>query len=209
MAEKLKVNPTRMELLKLKRKLKTAERGHKLLKEKRDGLMKQFMTLIKETLAARESVEGGLSEAFQSFVFATADYGPDHMEQAMSWPTKTISLEAKTKNVMSVYIPEFTYSEEGHHESYSLFTTSGQIDTALETFSNTLPDMLKLASLEHSARLLAIEIEKTRRRVNALEHVYIPQMQVTIKYIESKLGEQERGALVTLMKVKDMIEAKQ
>jgi len=204
---KLNVNPTRMELLKLKRKIKTAERGHKLLKEKRDGLMKQFMAIIREAKSVREKIEQSLGDAFSRFLLATGDLPQQALHEALGWPSKKISLEAETKNVMSVHIPQFTYTEEGDHFCYSLVSTPADIDDALETFSQTVKDMVQLAEIEHSARLLAVEIEKTRRRVNALEHVFIPQMQETIKYISAKLTEQERGALVTLMKVRDLIDA--
>ena len=204
---KLNVNPTRMELLKLKRRLQTAERGYKLLKDKRDGLMKEFMVIIKEARDYRCKVEEKLGSAFLSFTFASADMRREMMEQALAMPSKKVSLEAKTKNVMSVNIPEFFYKEEGSHLCYSLLSTASDLDTSLATFSDTLADMVKLAGIEHSARLLAFEIEKTRRRVNALEYVFIPNIQETIKYIESKLAEQERGVLITLMKVKEKITA--
>ncbi len=202
----LNVNPTRQELLKLKRKEKMAVRGHKLLKEKRDGLMKQFMGIIREAKELRKQMEETLGEAFKSFVFASADMRPEVMQEALALPAKKISLQSETKNVMSVNIPQFSYKEEGGFLSYSLGTTASDLDESLEIFSKALQDMIKLAEIEHSAKLLAEEIEKTRRRVNALEHVAIPQIQETIKYIEAKLNEQERGTIVTLMKVKDIIE---
>ncbi len=203
----LNVNPTRMELLKLRRKLKTAKRGHKLLKDKRDGLMKHFMIIIKSARAYREKVENSLGAAFKSFLFAASLMSEKSLHEALSWPTKNISLSAKKKNVMSVLIPEFSYKEAGNHFCYSLASTPSDIDSSLDTFAESLQDMVKLAEIEHSAKLLAIEIEKTRRRVNALEYVFIPQIEDTISYIEAKLSELERGALVTLMKVKEIITA--
>lgn len=203
---RLNVNPTRQEFLRLKKQSKMAVRGHKLLKEKRDGLMKQFMGIIREAKTLRKSVESQLGEAFQSFVFASADMDYKAMEEALSMPAKKISLQSETKNVMSVNIPQFTYKEEGDFLAYSLGTTASDLDSSLETFNIALKDMIKLAEIEHSAKLLAEEIEKTRRRVNALEYVFIPQQQETIKYILAKLNEQERGTIVTLMKVKDIIE---
>lgn len=202
----LNVNPTRQELLKLKRKEKMAVRGHKLLKEKRDGLMKQFMAIIREAKALRQTMEDTVGEAFKSFVFASADMRPEAMEEALAMPAKKITLQSETKNVMSVNIPQFKYKEEGGFLSYSLGTTASDLDESLEAFNKALEDMIKLAEIEHSAKLLAEEIEKTRRRVNALEYVFIPQIQETTKYIEAKLNEQERGNIVTLMKVKDIIE---
>jgi len=128
------------------------------------------------------------------------------MEEALLVPTKTVSLEAQTKNVMGVEVPLFEYQEEGDFLTYDLATTSTSLDKGLQTFSDALKTMVKLAQVEHSAKLLAEEIEKTRRRVNALEYVFIPDMQETIKYIRSKLAEQERGTLITLMKVKELLE---
>jgi len=186
-----------------------ASRGHKLLKEKRDGLMKQFMETIREAKALRKTMEDTLGEAFKSFVFASADMRPEAMQEALAMPAKKITLESETKNVMSVNIPIFTYKEEGGFLSYSLGTTAADLDDSLRTFSDALQDMIKLAQIEHSAKLLAEEIEKTRRRVNALEYVFIPQIEETIKYIQSKLNEQERGTVVTLMKVKDILEAQE
>jgi len=206
---RLNVNPTRQEFLKLKKKLKMASRGHKLLKEKRDGLMKQFMETIREAKALRKTREDTLGEAFKSFVFASADMRPEAMQEALAMPAKKITLESETKNVMSVNIPIFTYKEKGGFLSYSLGTTAADLDDSLRTFSDALQDMIKLAQIEHSAKLLAEEIEKTRRRVNALEYVFIPQIEETIKYIQSKLNEQERGTVVTLMKVKDILEAQE
>lgn len=207
MANKLNVNPTRQELLKLKVKLKTAKRGHKLLKEKRDGLMKEFMDIIREAKDLRERVEGTLGEGFRYFVFASAQMRPSEVRESIMWPGMKTSLSASTKNVMSVEIPRFEYKEEGDWLCYSLSTTTAALDTSLEIFASALKDMVKLAEIEHSAKLMAEEIEKTRRRVNALEYVFIPDMVETVKYIESKLNEQERGALVALMAIKDIIAA--
>lgn len=206
MANKLNVNPTRQELLKLKVKLKTAKRGHKLLKEKRDGLMKSFMEIIREAKDLRQQVEEELGQGFFSFVFFSAKMRQSVIKEALMVSTKKVSLEAKTKNVMGVEVPIFNYQEEGKFLAYDLATTSTSIDRALEIFSKALQTMVKLAEIEHSAKLLAEEIEKTRRRVNALEYVFIPDMEETLKYIQDKLNEQERGTLITLMKVKQMIE---
>jgi len=191
-----------MELIRLKAKLKVARRGHKLLKEKRDGLMKEFMGIIREAKEVRGRVESKMAEGFRAFLVAAADMRPEVLETALLWPAKKISLEVKTKNVMSVITPEFSYKEEGDFVCYSLATTSSGLDTSLRIFSDSLADIVKLAQIEHSARLLAAEIEKTRRRVNALEYVFIPEMEKNIKSISSKLDEQERSALVSLMRVK-------
>ena len=205
MANKLNVNPTRQELLKLKVKIKTAQRGHKLLKEKRDGLMKNFMAIIREAKDLRLKIEEELGQGFFSFIFFAAKMRQSVIDEALLVPSKKVSLEAETKNVMGVEVPEFKYQEEGDFLAYDLATTSTSLDRALETFSNALKTMVKLAEIEHSARLMATEIEKTRRRVNALEYVFIPDMAETIKYITSKLNEQERATIITLMKVKDII----
>jgi len=206
MSNKLNVNPTRQEFLKLKIKLKTAQRGHKLLKEKRDGLMKNFMAIVREAKDLRETIEKELGQGFFSLIFASGKMRRSEMEEALLVPTKTVSLEAQTKNVMGVEVPLFEYQEEGDFLSYDLATTSTSLDKGLQTFSDALKTMVQLAQVEHSAKLLAEEIEKTRRRVNALEYVFIPDMQETIKYIRSKLAERERGTLITLMKVKELIE---
>jgi len=204
-ANKLNVNPTRQELLKLKTKLKTAQRGHKLLKEKRDGLMKSFMAIIRQAKTLREQIEQDLGKGFFSYVYFSAKIPLSVINESLAVSTKKVSLEAKTKNVMGTEVPEFIYQEQGDFMCYDLVTTSTSLDKALITFSAALKTMVKLAEIEHSAKLLAAEIEKTRRRVNALEYVYIPDMVETIKYITSKLNEQERGTIITLMKVKEMI----
>lgn len=195
-----------MELLRLKRKLKTAQRGHKLLKEKRDGLMKEFMVIIRQAKETRQNIETVLGDAFKAFLFAKADIGQETIEEALMAPTKNVTLTASEKNIMSVKIPEFELQEKGNHFCYSFLSTTSDVDYSLKTFSKSLKDLVKLAGIEHSARLLSREIEKTRRRVNALEYVFIPEMQVTSRYIESKLAERERSEKVVLMKVKDIIE---
>jgi len=203
---KSNIKPTRMELLRLKRKLKTARRGHKLLKEKRDGLMKEFMAIVQKAKAKREKVENILGTAFKSFLFAKANLGTEAVKEALMIPSKKISLDAEEKNIMSVHIPKFNLSESGTYCCYSVLSTNSEIDCSLKSFSQALKGIIELAEIEHSARLLAVEIEKTRRRVNALEYVFIPQMKETANYIESKLEERERSEKVVLMKVKDIIE---
>jgi len=209
---RLNVNPTRMELLQLKKKLATAKRGHKLLKEKRDGLMKEFLKIIKEAKALREKIDKELNIAFKEFIFASADMRPEAMEEALAYPAQEIILEASKKNVMSVEIPIFKYhtkgtitGKENEFLCYSLATTHSGLDSSLKIFSQTLSDMIKLAEIEHGASLLAAEIEKTRRRVNALEYIFIPNNEETIKYISAKLNEQERSSITSLMRVKEII----
>ncbi|HOX96830.1 MAG TPA: V-type ATP synthase subunit D [bacterium] len=207
MATRLNVNPTKQELLKLKLKLKTAQRGHKLLKEKRDGLLKHFMAVIKQARDLRNNVEQDLAKGFRSYLVAAAQMNPEFLENALLGSERKVSLRANIKNVMSVNIPEFAYEESGDFLSYSATFTSASLDQAISSFANNLKDIVSLAQIEHSAKLLAAEIEKTRRRVNALEYVSIPNIMETIKYIQSKLNEQERGTLITLMKVKAKLEA--
>ncbi|MCR4891050.1 MAG: V-type ATP synthase subunit D [Lachnospiraceae bacterium] len=208
MAQK-QVNATRMELTRLKRKLVTAKRGHKLLKDKRDELMRQFLNLVRENMALREKVEKGIKAANQNFVLAGASMSAEAVQVAFMAPKQEVQLETGTRNVMSVDIPVFTYktrtSDANDIYSYGLAFTSSDLDDAVKSLSDILPDMLKLAESEKSCQLMAAEIEKTRRRVNALEHVMIPNMQASIKYITMKLDENERSTQIRLMKVKDMM----
>lgn len=203
------VNPTRMELTRLKKKLVTAMRGHKLLKDKRDELMRQFLDLVRENKELREKVERGIEEANKNFVLARASMSDEVLNAALLAPKQEVSLELSTRNVMSVDIPVLDYktrtSDENDIYSYGFAFTSSDLDDAVKSLSDLLPDMLRLAEVEKSCELMASEIEKTRRRVNALEHVMIPQTQENIKYITMKLDENERSTQIRLMKVKDMM----
>lgn len=203
------VNPTRMELTRLKRKLATATKGHKLLKDKRDELMRQFLELVRENKTLRESVEAGIEVANKNFVLAKAGMSGEVINVSLMAPKQEVFLETSSKNVMSVEIPLFDYktrtSDANDIYSYGLAFTSSDLDAAVKSLADVLPDMLKLAEREKSCQLMAIEIEKTRRRVNALEHVMIPEMQENIKYIKMKLDENERSTQIRLMKVKDMM----
>ncbi len=203
------VNPTRMELTRLKKKLTTALRGHKLLKDKRDELMRQFLDLVRENKVLRKRVEDSLEVSNKRFMLARAAMQDEALNTALLAPKQEVFLECGTKNVMSVEIPQFTYKtrtpNEGDIFSYGFAFTSGELDEAVEALSKILPDLLKLAETEKSCQLLATEIEKTRRRVNALEHVMIPELQENIKYITMKLDENERSTQIRLMKVKDMM----
>jgi V/A-type H+-transporting ATPase subunit D len=206
---KLAVNPTRMELTRLKGRLKTARRGHKLLKDKRDELMKQFLEIVKQNRALRIKVEEALIRAGKSFTVASAAMSPEFLEEALLYPKQSVALEFDYKNIMSVNVPvyEFKTSNEDPSEiyPYGFATTLGELDDAVLALSEILPDLLQLAQIEKSVQLLSQEIEKTRRRVNALEYVMIPQLEETIRYIVMKLDENERGNLSRLMKVKDMM----
>ena len=203
------VNPTRMELTKQKKKLATATRGHKLLKDKRDELMRQFLDLVRENKALREKVEAGLQASNKNFVLARAATSDQVLNTALLAPKQEVWLEAETRNVMSVDIPVFKAktrsADEGDMYSYGFAFTSSDLDGAVKSLQDLLPDMLKLAEVEKSCQLMAAEIEKTRRRVNALEHVMIPAAQANIKYITMKLDENERSTQIRLMKVKDMM----
>lgn len=203
------VNPTRMELSRLKKKLVTAVRGHKLLKDKRDELMRQFLELVRQNKALREQVERGIHAANQNFMLARSATDAQVLDVALMAPKQQVFLEAGDRNIMSVEVPVFSYqtrtSDANDIYSYGFAFTSADLDDAVLSLSEVLPQMLKLAEVEKSCQLMAAEIEKTRRRVNALEHVMIPEMQATIKYITMKLDENERSTQIRLMKVKDMM----
>ena len=202
------VNPTRMELTRLKKKLTTAVKGHKLLKDKRDELMRQFLDLVRENMELRRKVEAGISSANKNFVIAKAGMSEEILHAALMAPKQGVYLEAGKKNVMSVDIPVFQYktrtADENDIYSYGFAFTSSDLDGAVKSLADILPDMLHLSEVEKACQLMASEIEKTRRRVNALEHVIIPETQESIKYITMKLDENERSTQIRLMKVKDM-----
>lgn len=203
------VTPTRMELTKQKKKLVTAVRGHKLLKDKRDELMRQFLDLVRYNMELRQQVEKGIREANRNFVVAKAGMSGPALKSALMVPKQEVSLAVSEKNVMSVNIPVFDChtrtSDPNDIYSYGFAFTSSDLDGAVKSLADVLPDMLKLAEVEKSCQLMASEIEKTRRRVNALEHVIIPEAQKNIKYITMKLDENERSSQIRLMKVKDMM----
>lgn len=205
----MNVNPTRMQLTKLKKQLTTAVRGHKMLKDKRDELMRQFLDLVRETKDLREKVESELESSNNHFVNASAVMSKEALDASLMSPKQQINIETKSKNVMSVEIPEFTSSartsDSGDIFPYGFAFTSFELDDAIVSLNNVLPDLIKLAQYEKSCELMSAEIEKTRRRVNSLEHVMIPRYQDTIKYISMKLEENDRSSRTRLMKVKDML----
>ncbi len=203
----LRVNPTRMELKKLQARYNTARRGHKLLKDKRDELMRQFLLVVKEYKELRLKVDAALSEVYGSFSVAGAVMGRREMHEALMLPVREGKLDIQTKNMMSVNVPVFRFSTHttGNNVNYGFAFTSGELDASIGELAEVLPDMVKLAEIEKSAQLLAEEIERTRRRVNALEHIMIPQYLAAIKKIKMKLDENERGNITRLMKVKDMM----
>lgn len=205
----LNVNPTRMELTNLKRKLTTARRGHKLLKDKRDELMRRFLELVRENKALRVEVENEIKKANFAMETARSTMSDKALDVALMLPTQEMSLEVTEKNVMSVMIPvfdvKFRTADENDIYSYGFALTPGELDDAVKAYSDAMPKLLKLAEIEKSCQLMASEIEKTRRRVNALEHVMIPQYEETIRFITMKLDENERSTTTRLMKVKDMM----
>ncbi len=203
------VNPTRMELTRQKKKLITATRGHKLLKDKRDELMRRFLDMVRVNKTLREKVEKSIKEANNNFVLARAGMSDEILNVALLMPKQEVYLETDTKNVMSVNIPVFEYNTKSSNSadiySYGYAFTSADLDDSVYKLSQILPDLLRLAEVEKSCQLIAAEIEKTRRRVNALEHVMIPRAQENIRYIKMKLDEAERSSQTRLMKVKDMM----
>jgi V/A-type H+-transporting ATPase subunit D len=198
-----------MELTRLKGKLGTAIKGHRLLKDKRDELMREFLDLVRVNMELRKKVEAGIKQANVNFVIARAGMSGEALQAALMAPKQEVSLKEGVKNVMSVNIPQFDYatrtSDPNDIYSYGFAFTSSDLDDAVKSLADVFPDMLKLAEVEKSCQLMAAEIEKTRRRVNALEHVTIPETQAGIKYITMKLDENERSTQIRLMKVKDMM----
>ena len=198
-----------MELTRLKKKLVTAVRGHKLLKDKRDELMRQFLDKVRENKALREEVETALVSANRNFMLARAGMPDEMLNTTLLAPKQELTISAGTQNVMSVEIPDFDFKtrtpDQNDMYSYGFAFTTGDLDDAILSLSEVFPKMLKLAEVEKSCQLMAAEIEKTRRRVNALEHVMIPELQTNIKYITMKLDENERSTQIRLMKVKDMM----
>jgi len=200
-----------MELTRLKGRLKTAKRGHKLLKDKQDELMKKFIDYVKRNMELRLDVEKELTVAFKNFLIARAVMSSEVLEEAIMYPTQKINLEMSTKNIMSVNSPVFNLVKEENKEASSIYpygfaAISGELDGAIFSLQEVFDKLIELAQVEKTCQLMADEIEKTRRRVNALEYVMIPQLIETVKYITMKLDENERGSRVRLMKVKDMME---
>ena len=203
------INPTRMELNRLKGRLKTATRGHKLLKDKRDELMKQFLEIVRRNRELRRKVEEGLEKANAAFTVASALMSPEMLEQALLYPKQSVELDMTFQNIMSVDVPQYQFrtssQDPGEVYPYAFAQTSGELDDAVDAMARVFQDLLKLAEIEKTSQLLAEEIEKTRRRVNALEYVVIPNTQDSIRYITMKLDENDRSTTTRLMKVKDML----
>ena len=202
---RLSVNPTRMELLRLRKRLQLARRGHKLLKDKQDELMKRFMGLVGQIKELRLSVEEELEQAWRRFLVAGSAGGREVVETAVSVPTRKTYVEVGKEQIMNVVVPVFGLKTEGKLASYGLATTPAELDTALTAMEKVLGRMVELASKEKALELIGDEIEKTRRRVNALEYTLIPNLEETIRYISMKLSEMERGNLTRLMRVKEIV----
>lgn len=205
----LNVNPTRMALMDLKRRHKSAKRGHKLLKDKQDGLMQQFMGIIRDAKQLREEVEEQLGNVFTMFLSASAWMTDAELSNALSSPQAKIELEVETRSVMSVKIPSFTVSKEGTIKSYGFAGTNALFDEAVEALEAVFEVLISLAQIEKQAEAMAIELETTRRRVNALEHKMIPDLEETVKYIKMKLDESERAGIIATMRIKASLEAQE
>lgn len=210
MANALNVKPTRMELSTLKDRLKVAQNGYDLLKDKQDELMRQFIELIKENNRLRNEVEDELSGALGNFVLASSSMNDAFMEEIVALPTQQVNLEIAKKNIMSVDVPKMSFSYDDDDQNsdnevkYGYLNTSSELDDAIEVLNDVMPKLLKLSEIEKTCQLMATEIESTRRRVNALEYRMIPNIKETIKYIQMKLDENERASITRMIKVKDM-----
>ncbi|HOV46403.1 MAG: V-type ATP synthase subunit D [Spirochaetes bacterium] len=202
----IKVTATRMQLMQLKKRLKLAYKGHKLLKDKQDQLVREFFTIIDSYKNLRKQVEKELNKAYSSMVLARSVMNDLELSNALFLPTKKISLNEKLKNVMSVRIPIFKVDIENISEQpYSKISTPCELDIAIDTFSQVVSDLINLSQVENEVKLLAKEIEVTRRRVNALEYIMIPELESAIKIVSMKINELERSNLVRIMKIKDIV----
>jgi V/A-type H+-transporting ATPase subunit D len=205
---KLDIPPTRMQLLRLKRRGVIARRGHKLLKDKQDELMRQILELINKIRDARLTIEDELRQAFSYFYFASSKQSPKATDEALLATTKSIDIDYTTERILNLKIPKFTKKISGGLIGYGFMTTSGDLDLALLKIDQLISHLLELAELEKGLELLSTEVEKTRRRVNALEYILIPSIYETIKFINLKLSEIERGDLTRLMRVKEIVRGK-
>jgi len=201
-----RVNPTRMELSRLKRQLTTAKRGHKLLKDKQDEMVRQFMLIIKQTKALREEVEKELIEIIKDFSNAKLKISKEAVYEALMVPSKAAQVEVGIKNIMNIKIPTVTFVDNGEIDlTYGFAFTPSEFDGAVLRLSKILPKFIELAGLEKACDMLASEIEKTRRRVNAIEYIMIPDLETNIKFIVQKLDDNERSNIIRLMKSKEII----
>jgi len=205
------VKPTRMELLKLKKRMKLAERGYKLLKEKRDALVSEFMIVIKKYKDAKSDVEEKLKDAFYNLSISEVLMGSQELDQISRITLRDINFDVKTKNIMGVYLPIMKtdnvirrMSERG----YGFLSTNGKIDDTAKGFEDTLVAIVRLAEVEESVRGIAEEVEKTKRRVNALDYIVVPRLRATIKHIEMRMEEIERESFLRLKKIKASLQAR-
>jgi V/A-type H+-transporting ATPase subunit D len=203
---KLAVNPNRMELLKLRRRVAVAVRGHKLLKDKLDELMRKFFSLVQENKRLRLEVEEELRRAYRGFALARSEVMTQEVDEALSFPRAFLRVDVEWENMMGVKVPLFRVHKEGGFDCYGLATSPAAFDEVLGDYDRLLSRLMRLAEVEATVRLMAMEIEKTRRRVNALEHVLIPSLRETIAYITMKLDEMERSYRTQLMKIKSIQE---
>lgn len=204
---RLNVNATRMELLKLRKRTAIAKRGHKLLKDKQDELMERLLAMTKELQELREKIERELARVTEKFLMARSSMEPTFLEEALFIPTKHIEVELEQKNLMNVKVPVLSQSVHGEIICYGYYGTSPELDAALMGLDQIISELLELAAKEKTLELIALEIEKTRRRVNALEYILIPNLEETLRYIVMKLTEIERSALSRLMRIKDIVRA--
>jgi len=201
------VNATRMELLNLRRRVALAQRGHRLLSEKRDELSRQLIHIARQIQPLRQKVEKQLLETCRRFMLARATMEPEHTKAALEVPTKKLSLTIDFARVMNVRVPHLAKEISGEIICYGFATTSGELDVALMALERAFDSLIELAEKEKQARLLAVELNMTRRRVNVLEHVVIPELHETIRFIYDKLSEAERDNTTRLMKIADIIRA--
>lgn len=204
----IQVRATRMELLYLRKRTALARRGHKLLKDKLDELMRQFKILIGEYLGARTQLERELGQAYREFLFARASMRRESLADALRYPGAIASVKTSTRRIMNLTLPVFDVTVEGSFLNYGMFDTTPELDRALDVFSRVLPAIVRLAGQEKAIGMLASEIDSTRRRVNALEYILIPELEGAVAAIRLKLDEIERGNLTRLMKVKKMVESR-
>jgi len=202
---KTQVNATRMELLNLKKRILIARRGHKLLKDKRDELIRQFLEMIKGYRPLREKMEEKLSHAFQGFIFARTTMSAKAVEESLLGSKEKADLVVGSQPIMNIRVPTFKLSGQPDVFCYGFAETSADLDRSLSLFAEALPLMVKVAEVERKIEMLTDEIERTRRRVNALEYVFIPDLEETIKHITMRLSEMERSFLTSLMKIKDIV----
>jgi len=203
-----KINPNRMELLKLRRRQKMAKRGHKLLKDKLDELLRRFLGLIAKADSMRDSLEEGLGLAFSTLALARGEAGTAVITESLTGSGEPTEIEVGIKSLLSLKVPTFKVPRVSLSISYSLATTPSILDSAVAEFEAIINPLVKLAELEKTIQLLALEIDKTRRRVNALEYILIPALNDSIKMITMSLSEQERANLTRVMKIKEMLEAR-